>query len=588
MCQVEIIAEVANAHQGKPEIALQLAESAVQAGADSVKFQIYYAEEFIVKTHSRFDHFKKQSFTEDVWNDLLARVKMLGAKIYADVFGINALKTAKNNNIDGYKVHSSDLCNTKLLNILSQQEKKVFFATGGSTFLEISYALNVVNSIRNAKEIILLHGFQAYPTKIDDTCLSRLRLLKQIYGNIVSLGYMDHVDGDDIFSTILPLMAIPYGIKYLEKHVTLDRSARGVDYYSSLNPDEFSRFVRNVRVAETAIGMNPEKFSESERTYRAQTKKKWVAIKGLKPYEILQESDIEMKRADLNADTPEFEKIVGRRIISSLEEDEPLTNKHTDHKVMAVIVARLQSSRLPQKAILDINGLPAICHLFDRVQLALKKGYIDRVAFCTTNESEDEVLFKLAVSYSFRTYRGDTENVLSRMMLAVEGNPDFDVILRITGDDILVDPEYISKSIECHLANNAEYTDAKQLPSGTEVEVFSADTLRFLYKMSKDCNGSEYLTRYITDNKDQFKTASLVVPTKHNRDYRLTLDAEEDYNLIKDLLAYMHNCGKGHDYTMNDIVNYFEKYPEKLEINSKVKQRKEHVQVITEIDWSRK
>ncbi len=367
----------------------------------------------------------------------------------------------------------------------------------------------------------------------------------------------------------------------------MDRKAKGTDYYSSLNPDEFLRFIQDVRLAEAAIGKVSDRFSETETNYRHQVKKKWVARRAIKAGEILKESDIEMKRVDDIADTIEFEKIVGRKINCSLQADEPITNDQLDHKVMAIVVARSLSSRLPSKATLEINGKPALCHLFERLQLAMIKGYIDRIAFCTTKEISDDVLVNLASSYSLKRYRGDTDNVLGRMVLAIEDNPDCDVILRITGDDILVDPDYIKKTTDYHLRKNADYTDAKKIPSGTEVEVYNADTLKFLYRLCKDDSGTEYLTNYITDNKDQFKIASLDVPFKHCKNYRLTLDTQEDYSLIKKLLADMHACGKEYDYTLDDIINYFDKNPEKLDINSNIRQRSKPIQINTELEWRR-
>ena len=94
MKTVEIIAEIANAHQGCPKAAYKLAEEAVKAGAESIKYQIYFADEFLVEKHPRFLHFKKQSFSEKEWIDLIKRSKDLGTKIYCDIFGEKAFKIA--------------------------------------------------------------------------------------------------------------------------------------------------------------------------------------------------------------------------------------------------------------------------------------------------------------------------------------------------------------------------------------------------------------------------------------------------------------------------------------------------------------
>jgi N,N'-diacetyllegionaminate synthase len=236
--KIEVIAEIANAHQGGPELALELARRIAGAGSDAVKFQIYFADELLTRNHPRYEHFKRLSFSQDAWRKLLSETKRLGVKVYADVFGLDALKVAAESNLDGFKVHSSDLSNTKLLHELAHQNKKVFLATGGSTILEIKYALEHIDRFSKPSEIVLLHGFQAYPTSSEDTILARLGKLRELFGDTVSLGYSDHISPDDKFSVILPLMAIPYEISYVEKHVTLDRAAKGVDYYSSCEPSD--------------------------------------------------------------------------------------------------------------------------------------------------------------------------------------------------------------------------------------------------------------------------------------------------------------------------------------------------------------
>ena len=86
-----------------------------------------------------------------------------------------------------------------------------------------------------------------------------------------------------------------------------------------------------------------------------------------------------------------------------------------------------------------------------------------------------------------------------------------DQILRITGDDILTDKYYVEKTINTHLKNNSDYTDCKNIPSGTEIEVFSVKTIRNLYENLVDSSGTEYLTNYIIENKDQFSISSCKV-----------------------------------------------------------------------------
>ena len=82
---INVIAEIANAHQGDPKVAIELAKAAVDSGANSIKFQIYFAQELLTQDHPRFSHFNKQAFSQGVWDELLPKVKKMGVEVYADV-----------------------------------------------------------------------------------------------------------------------------------------------------------------------------------------------------------------------------------------------------------------------------------------------------------------------------------------------------------------------------------------------------------------------------------------------------------------------------------------------------------------------
>ena len=178
-------------------------------------------------------------------------------------------------------------------------------------------------------------------------------------------------------------------------------------------------------------------------------------------------------------------------------------------------------------------------------------------------------------------------NVLSRMILAMDDHKDHDVIVRITGDDLLIDSDYLKKTIECHLETNAHYTSAKDLPMGVEVEVFSSGVLRFIHDFAKDSSGSEYLMNYIINNADQFNISRLKVSERHAKKIRLTLDTKEDYLVIDKLLTQMKAIGKEYTYDLDDIIDFFEKNPSIKCLNSETKKKSSPMAISTEIDWSK-
>ena len=86
-----------------------------------------------------------------------------------------------------------------------------------------------------------MHGFQSYPTKIEDINLDHINFLKKNYGQTCEYGYQDHIAGNSKFNLYMSLVSIGYGIKYLERHVTINRKKKGIDYYSSIEPNNFNQ-----------------------------------------------------------------------------------------------------------------------------------------------------------------------------------------------------------------------------------------------------------------------------------------------------------------------------------------------------------
>lgn len=583
--KVEIIAEIANAHQGDYKQAIEIAQRAIKSKADSIKFQIYFADELLVKTHSRFSHFEKQAFNKEQWTEIFVSLKETNIKVYTDIFGFKALELSKKMGVNCVKIHSSDLSNIPLVSLAAQESSKIFLSVGGATFKEINEAISAVVKNNSNIEIVLLYGYQVYPTPLEETNLNRIKILHNYYNTYAKIGYMDHVDAENKYSKILPLLALPYGVAYVEKHITLDRSLKGVDYYSSLEPSEFEDFVNEVRLVERILG-NDNYMSESEIKYREQTKKKWVFKEDLSSGNVLDDNSLVMKRSENLKYTLSYELWKNRKLINFQVKENEIKNSDVVHKKLAVVVARLKSSRLTRKALKQINDETSIEHLVNRLLLAKKMGIIDNIAFCTTTNSEDDELIKVVEREGIATFRGDELNVLNRMMVAINKFTDHDIILRVTGDDILVDPDYMKRTIDYHLENNYDYTDAKSLPSGTEVEVFNRELLQLINDFATDRSGTEYLTNYVTDNKEQFKIGSFPFQNTFKDKLRLTMDTEEDYIMIRELLEYFEKKGKKYSYSIDDIYNYFIENPDKI-INKNIIQHSIPPKYSTALDWEK-
>ncbi len=123
---------------------------------------------------------------------------------------------------------------------------------GGYEDADIDKVLSRI--LQHRHRLMLIYGYQAFPTPLADTCLDRISYLVAKYR--LPVGFADHVDAGNDLALRLPEYAVCAGAAFIEKHITLDRSSKGYDYYSSLEPDRFSEMVQGIRQCVEALGSN--------------------------------------------------------------------------------------------------------------------------------------------------------------------------------------------------------------------------------------------------------------------------------------------------------------------------------------------
>lgn len=319
---VFIITEIASAHEGKMEICKDLVEKASETGADAVKFQKFTCDELIVQTHPGYKDLRKIEMGEDEWREIFHHAKKFNLEILADVFDERSCDLMNELGVAAFKIHSTDLTNPHLISHVAEKRKPVLLSTGGSTLDEIKKAIDTAKSHVNG-DIVLIHGFQSYPTRVEDTNLKTLQTLKNEFG--LNVGYHDHVDAESELALVLPCVAVALGAAVVEKHIILDRSLKGFDYHSALNPDEFKKMVENIRMVERGFGFGTTEFSDAERIYRETMKKNVVARVDVPPGTTLSIDMLAFKRSGPGLPPSEAGKIVGRRAKTYIKKDEVIT-----------------------------------------------------------------------------------------------------------------------------------------------------------------------------------------------------------------------------------------------------------------------
>ena len=300
--KVEVIAEIAQGFEGNLHQAILFVKAAASAGANSVKFQLVYADELATNDYEYYDLFKSLEMPDEDW-DLLAKYsRKNNIDLSLDIFGLKGLKLSEKIGVKSVKLHPTDITNLSLLkNISNSKINKIILGVGGANLDEIEIALNILKN----KDLDLLLGFQSYPTENRDNQIFRLKslnnYLKNNYNNF-RIGFADHASPIDGLKYGLACAAIGAGAQVLEKHLTLGKVMKIEDYESALNPDEFKEFVYIMHECALACGnliniSNDFNMSLSEKKYRKNIRRHVVSSKDLKKGSIIQPSDLILKRS---------------------------------------------------------------------------------------------------------------------------------------------------------------------------------------------------------------------------------------------------------------------------------------------------
>ena len=246
--------------------------------------------------------------------------------------------------------------------------------------------------------------------------------------------------------------------------------------------------------------------------------------------------------------------------------------KRMKRKTVAIIQARMSSTRLPGKVLLDICGKPALEHVIDRVKRCTQ---IDEIVIATTQDEGDKVLVDKAKEFGVGFYTGDTFDVLSRYYNAAK-KYEADIIVRITSDCPLIDPGLTDdivlfyKEHDYDLVANLVNPDVstRTYPNGLDTEVFSFKTLEDTFLKADQKYQREHVTIYMhetIENKYCYRNDI------DYSDYRWTLDTKEDYELICSIYKNLYKDNM--NFTWLDVIRFVQKNPEICTINGHIEYR---------------
>lgn len=203
-------------------------------------------------------------------------------------------------------------------------------------------------------------------------------------------------------------------------------------------------------------------------------------------------------------------------------------------RIVAIIQARMGSTRLPGKILKKVNGRSLLSYQLERLQ---QSNYINDLVIATTIDEKDDLIVEFCKKNNILWFRGSEEDVLARYYETAK-TFKADVIVRITSDCPIIDVQVVDKTIWNFMDNNFEYvsnTVERTYPRGLDTEVFTFAALEKAYNEATLARDREHVTAYFYTNPDVFKVGSVQNEVDYSK-YRWTVDTEEDFQLIKNII----------------------------------------------------
>ncbi len=238
-----------------------------------------------------------------------------------------------------------------------------------------------------------------------------------------------------------------------------------------------------------------------------------------------------------------------------------------------IIQARMTSTRLPGKIMLPLCGKPVLQVMLERL-----KDFHSSIIIATTNDGTEQPIVDLCETLGIRVFQGDRNNVLERYYQAATfyGATDKDIVVRQTSDCPLIDPDITQHTITYYQLNDFDYVSASTgagFPRGMDTEVFSYALLKEAWQNATESYEKEHVTPYLYRTiRTRLKFGQYKNSADHSR-YRLTLDEQSDYQLIREIYRKL-DCQT--DFTYDDMIRVLQQNPYISEINASVEQKKLH------------
>jgi N,N'-diacetyllegionaminate synthase len=334
-----IIAEAGVNHNGDEKMALALVEAAAESGADAVKFQTFSADKLTRRGAAKAEYQKQATgdgdqhemlkaleMSEDLHRRLFSRCAELGIEFMSTAFDEESLDFLVTLGIRRIKIPSGEITNVPLLRHMASQDLPLILSTGMADLREVVAAVEIVRAERIARGlarpmadmVTILHCTSNYPAECSDVNLRAMDTLAR--GTGLAIGYSDHTMGLAVSTA-----AVARGATVIEKHFTLDRLLPGPDHKASLEPDELTALVRQIRDIEQALGSEIKAPTAAELSVRDLVRRSVTSVRPLAAGTTVGKDDVALMRPGTGIPPADLDKVIGRRLARDICAGETMT-----------------------------------------------------------------------------------------------------------------------------------------------------------------------------------------------------------------------------------------------------------------------
>lgn len=336
MNKVMIVAELSANHNGSKQIAIDTIRAAKRAGADAIKLQTYTADtitldcsadDFKIKQGTIWDgkylhDLYKEAYTPWEWHEELFHIaKEEGLVCFSSPFDKTAVDFLESLGNPIYKIASFEITDIPLIEYAAKKMKPIVISTGIATQEDIRLAVESCRAAGN-QDITLLKCTSSYPAPIEEANLCMIKDLAERFE--VKSGLSDHTIG-----SISAIVAVSQGATMIEKHFIMNRSIGGPDASFSMNEQEFAQMVKDVRMAEAAIGSVSYELTDKMKSGREFSRSLYVA-EDMKSGDVITEQNVRSVRPGFGLHPKYLKEVLGKKVNRNLEKGMRFTFEFVD------------------------------------------------------------------------------------------------------------------------------------------------------------------------------------------------------------------------------------------------------------------